>query len=204
MTRLTDDGKNTFRQCDKFLHDKVDFTHPESLIHAVPHSERVLLYALILAESEMPGDDSAREILAHASVFHDTRRFDDYLDVGHGARAAVHYQEYCEKHPEMKFHPEAVYLMRYHDLDDKLGIQAIKKDFGTDADRVLKLYAIFKDADALDRWRLGSQGLDPKYLRTATAKGMTEFSHDVVKATMSPELLDEIDREVKRIIKAKG
>ena len=36
----------------------------------------------------MPDNDKAKEILAHASLFHDTYRFDDGLDVGHGARAA--------------------------------------------------------------------------------------------------------------------
>lgn len=191
LTRLTEDGRQVFHRWNAFLHDEVDFTYPESLIHAAPHSERVLLYALLLAENEMPGDKSAGEILAQASVFHDTRRFDDSYDVGHGARAAVNYQKFCEKHPEITYHPESAYLMRYHDLDDKLGIAAIRKDFGEDADRVLKLYSIFKDADALDRWRLGSAGLDPKYLRTVTARDMTDFSHNVVKATVLPHLLPD-------------
>lgn len=188
LQEMSAEGKSYFESWDKFLHEKIDFTHPESPIHALPHSERVLLYALILAEKEMPDDDSAREILAQASVFHDTRRFDDYLDVGHGARAAVHYKQYCGEHPECSFHPESVYLMRYHDLDDKIGIEAIKKHFGKEAGRVLKLYAIFKDADALDRWRLGPVGLDPEYLRTPTARSMTEFSHNVVKATSPYDL----------------
>ena len=50
--------------------------------------------------------------------------------------------------------------MRYHDLDDKVGIEAIRKAFPENHERVEKLYAIFKDADALDRWRLGRWGLD--------------------------------------------
>lgn len=41
--------------------------------------------------------------------------------------------------------------MRYHDLDDSKGVEAIRKAFGKDADRVVRLYEIFKDADALDR-----------------------------------------------------
>ena len=51
----------------------------------------------------------------------------------------------------MTYHPETVYLMRYHDLDDSKCVEAIRKAFGKDADRVVRLYEIFKDADALDR-----------------------------------------------------
>lgn len=181
LQNLSEAGKRDFLAWDKFLHEHVDFTHPESPIHAAPHCERVLFFALMLAEKELPQDAEAREIVAHAAVFHDTRRFDDYLDVGHGARAAAHYKEYCQRHPACSFHPESVYLMRYHDLDDQLGMEAIKKDFGASAPRVLQLYAIFKDADALDRWRLGRRGLNPKYLRSETAKALTEFSRNVVK-----------------------
>ena len=79
----------------------------------------------------------------------------------------------------MTYHPETVYLMRYHDLDDSKGVEAIRKAFGKDADRVVRLYEIFKDADALDRWRLGPDGLDPKYLRTAPAKPMPAYSHRI-------------------------
>lgn len=200
IQELSDSGREVFLKWDAFLRDKVDFTHPESLIHAVPHSERVLLYALMIAQRELSCDDEALEVLAHAAVFHDTRRFDDYLDVGHGARAAVHYINYCKDHPECTFHPESVCLMRYHDLDDRIGVDAIGKEFGAGSERVSKLYSIFKDADALDRWRLGSRGLDPKYLRTNAAREMSEFSRRVVNDTMPEKLRNEIESEVNRIV----
>ena len=193
---LTPAVRELFTYWDDFMHRKVHFNMADSKIHAAAHCERVLLYALMIGERIFGDDKDALTALAHAAVFHDTRRQDDYLDTGHGARAAVYYQDFCSKHPDMHCYPEAVYLMRYHDLDDKKGEQAIERDFGADAPRVLKLYRIFKDADALDRWRLGHNGLDPKYLRTEPAKGLVDYARHTVQATMDPTLLSSIERQV--------
>lgn len=192
--------KEKFERWDDFMHRRVVFNMPDSKIHAAPHCERVLLYALMLGEDIFGDDNEALDILAHASIFHDSRRRDDYLDTGHGARAATYYKQFCDENPDITYHPESAYLMRYHDLDDSVGREAIRKRFGKDAPRVLKLYDIFKDSDALDRWRLGSHGLDPKYLRTDKARSMTDFSRRIVSDTMPAELLDDIEREVDRLI----
>lgn len=201
INKLSPKVREEFLKWDGFLHTRVEFNRPESSIHAQGHCERVLLYALIIGEKVLGDDYNALEILAQASVFHDTRRQDDYLDTGHGARAAVYYQQFCEDHPDITFHPETVYLMRYHDIDDSKGVKAIRKTFGKDADRVLQLYEIFKDADALDRWRLGSKGLDPKFLRTSPAKRMTDYSHRIILKTIPAEQLNEIEQEVEAIIR---
>lgn len=194
LEKLSPAVREKFLQWDNYMDRRVKFNMPDSLIHASAHCERVLLYALIMGEDIFGDDSDTPDILAHASIFHDTRREDEYLDTGHGARAAVYYEQFCRDNTDITFHPEAVYLMRYHDLDDKVGKEAIRKHFGADADRVLKLYAIFKDADALDRWRLGRHGLDPKFLRTQKSRTMTEFSRRIVRETMPPELLALIDK----------
>ena len=189
---------NLFNRRADYLYSKIDFNMPQSQIHAYAHTERVLLHALSIGKSMFVDDNEALDILAHAALFHDTRRQDDYLDTGHGARAAVNYADFCRHHPELTFHPESQYLMRYHDLDDNVGIDAIRRDFsGPAADRLIKLYQIFKDADALDRWRLGDRGLDPRYLRTDKARSLVEFSRELVKNSMDPKLLHHIDMLVK-------
>lgn len=192
--------REMFLKWDNFLRNRVRFTRPDSSIHAEGHCERVLLYSLIIGFEIFGDDPEALQILANASVFHDTRRLDDYLETGHGARAAVYYEQFCKENPDIVFHPETVYLMRYHDLDDSLGMEAIRKTFGIDGNRVILLYEIFKDSDALDRWRLGRYGLDPKFLRTAPARGMTDYSRRIVMESVAPELLDETEEEVERII----
>lgn len=200
LDKLSPTVRRLFLKWDDFMHRRVDFNMADSKIHAAPHSERVLLYALILGEKIFGDNPEALNALAHAAVFHDTRRQDDYLDTGHGARAAVYYQDFCKKNPDLKCYPESAYLMRYHDLDDKLGREAIEKEFGEDAPRVLKLYDIFKDSDALDRWRLGRRGLDPKFLRNPEAKQMSEYAHHIVNETMPEDLRKEIERMVEEII----
>lgn len=201
IEKLSPAVREKFLQWDDYMYRRVRFNMPDSEIHAAAHCERVLLYALILGESIFGDDSEALDILAHAAIFHDTRRQDEYLDTGHGARAAVYYEQSCRDNGDIEFHPESVFLMRYHDLDDAVGTAAIRKHFGAGADKVLMLYAIFKDADALDRWRLGSRGLDPKFLRTDKARSMTDYSHRIVKETMPVELLNMIEHEVEKFYK---
>ncbi|WP_289753410.1 hypothetical protein [uncultured Duncaniella sp.] len=200
INRLQPTVRNEFLRWDDYMYSHIRFNMPDSEIHATAHCERVLMYALILGDDILGNDSIGFEILAHAAIFHDSCRQDEYLDTGHGARAAVYYEQFCRVNRGISFHPESVYLMRYHDLDDALGKEAIRKHFGSESDRVLKLYAIFKDADALDRWRLGNRGLDPEYLRTAKAKTMTDYSHRIVKETMSTELIDKIEKTVNELM----
>lgn len=174
--------KNLHSDWSGFLKEKLNFSHPETTIHGLPHTERVLLYALMLGDKLFKGDKKSNEILAHASVFHDTRRLDDSYDVGHGARAAEYYKQFS-KEKGLKYYPEAAMIMSFHDIDDDKGFEAIKKEFGEQAANVLALYKVFKDADALDRWRLGRGGLDPKYLRFPESKELLNFSKNLVKET---------------------
>lgn len=201
IAQLSPTVKDMFTKWANYMYENVKFNMPDSKIHAFAHCERVLLYALIIGEKIYGDDKDKLEALAHSAIFHDTRRQDDYLDTGHGARAAVYYTQFCDGSDDITFHSESVYLMRYHDLDDSKGQEAIRMEFGDKADDVLTLYAIFKDADALDRWRLGSRGLDPKFLRTNEAKSMTEYSHRIVRETMPAQLLDEIEQAVERLSK---
>lgn len=198
--KLTPAVSGLLHKWDEFMDKRVKFNMADSEFHAASHCERVLLYALIIGDNLFGDDAEALDILAHASVFHDTRRQDDYLDTGHGARAAVYYEDFCKENDDIAFHPESVFLMRYHDLDDHIGEKAIRQYFGEDAARVLKLYAVFKDSDALDRWRLGSLGLDPRYLRTAKAKSMVEYARKIVNATIPADELAKVDAMVKDIM----
>lgn len=132
-------------------------------IHTESHCKRVLLLALKLGESRQL---FLRWVIAlcHASIFHDTRRKDNYLDQGHGDRAADYYKDYCEKF-KMKFLPEAFAIIKFHDRDDALGEEYIRKEAPEDeVEGWLEAYRDFKDADALDRFRLGPWGLNEEFL----------------------------------------
>lgn len=199
IDRLPPIVKDLFLQWRDFLYDRVTFNMPDSEIHAAGHCERVLLYALIIGHDIFGDNLYVLTALAHAAIFHDTRRQDDYLDTGHGARAAVYYRQFCDESHDIDFIPEAQLMMRYHDIDDKRGKVGIKRDFNGSLPRIFKLYDIFKDADALDRWRLGDGGLDPKYLRSSEAKEMVEYSHRIVNETMPEELRHRIDEMIENL-----
>lgn len=65
-----------------------------------------------------------------------------------------------------------VYLvMAFHDHDDALGEAALKGH-----SQGVLLYHIFKDADALDRFRLGPFDLDINYLRTDAARALYDYA----------------------------
>lgn len=200
IDKLTPAVRRLFLQWGDFLYSRVRFNMPDSEIHAAAHCERVLLYALIIGEEIFGDDERALTSLAHASVFHDTRREDEYLDTGHGARAAVYYRSFCENNPDVEYMPEAALMMRYHDIEDRRGKIGIERDYHGSLPKMFKLYDIFKDADALDRWRLGNRGLDPKFLRTQPAKRMMQFSKRIVEETMPADVLKNISDEVDRII----
>lgn len=195
---LTPTVRRYFEHWSSFLRDRVKFNMPDSPVHAAAHCERVLLYALIIGEKIFGDNEKALTALAHAAVFHDTRRQDDYLDTGHGARAAVYYKQFCDENPDVSYMPEAALMMKYHDIDDMRGKAGIRNEYHGALPTMFKLYDFFKDADALDRWRLGAKGFDTSYLRTEPAKTMTDYSHRIVVETMDPAILKSISDEVER------
>lgn len=178
-----------FRYWEKYMEAQVQFWDipggPE--IHAGSHCERVLLHALRIGEAQGM-KLRAMIALAHASIFHDTRRKDNYLDVGHGDRAAEYYQEHCEK-AKLHFLPEAYAAIKYHDRDDALGEDYIIREGKSEVGEWLAVFHAFKDADALDRLRLGTWCLDVSFLRTDEAKGMVGYAQRLVEQTTDPVAL---------------
>lgn len=168
--------REDYEQWLRFLQEEVWFSLPDSENHTKDHCARVMLYALLIAEKlALPRDEV--EVLCMAAVFHDSRRQDDWLDVGHGARAAEYYRDFCAA-SELPFDWRCYDVMAWHDKEDSQGEAAImgRKPQGKDA---LLLYRIFKDADALDRFRLGPGGLDVRYLRTDAARTLYDYAKHI-------------------------
>ena len=155
-----------FERWRRFLLREVTFSHSESVCHTTEHVERVLLFALLLGrELEVPSEDL--DALALCAVFHDTRRHDDDLDVGHGDRAAAYYREYETERGRTPDDRVARIIAR-HDRRDEVSEEKFREE-GAD-DETLLLYRIFKDADAIDRCRFGPKALNERYLRTSAAR----------------------------------
>jgi uncharacterized protein len=139
------------------------FARRPSLVHGIAHETRVLIWTQVLAA--MAADEGLNvdaRVLGWAAAVHDTQRWDDGVDPEHGRRAA----DWIEKHPDVI--PASVplgrvaHLCRWHAAPDGVIPEM------TDELRV------FKDADALDRWRIGD--LDPSFLRTRSAHRLINVS----------------------------
>ena len=82
----------------------------------------------MLIADKMDLSQKEREALCAAAVFHDSRRQDDWLDVGHGQRAADYYRDYCQTH-SLSFDNRVYLVMAFHDRDDALGEVALAEQY---------------------------------------------------------------------------
>lgn len=153
--------------------------------HDKAHSMRVMFLSLVLGTVEgLPEQDLV--CLCMTAIFHDVGRKGNGVETGHGASSATAYKKYRAPIillPDKKYgyrrliihdaDPMVAFLIKYHDLSDEVAFSAISrmKAMKGQEKRAKQLYDIFKDADALDRVRLGlHDGIDPDMLRTDTAK----------------------------------
>lgn len=152
------------------------FHKPEG-IHAVGHTRRVLLLSMLLAYLERftPADQN---LLARAAICHDIGREDDGYDPGHGQAS---YARTCRECLVQWTDPGEDAIFRFivenHDLPDNKAYQRVQRYQLGEMDRTLRLYDTFKDADGLDRVRLGD--LNPDYLRTASAPRLLLVAHQI-------------------------
>lgn len=168
-----------YRKWAGFLEEKLTVSHSTSRIHNRSHMKRVMVYALLLGDRYGFEDDEMIR-LAHASIFHDTRRQDDGLDRGHGLRAANYYKDYTDAEGLWTFDPVTYWTIAYHDLDDQDGRLFFERMESVKPGARLT-YQIFKDSDGLDRHRLGPRGLNPDFLRTSHAHDLIDFARRLVE-----------------------
>lgn len=165
--------KEPYERWYKFLKETIEFWLPDSEWHNKAHCSRVLLLALHIGHQK---GLSAKEmdILGMAAVFHDSRRVDDWIDKEHGMRAAKYYADYCSEH-DMSFDRIAYNIIYFHNQEDSLGLAEIA-NLPDIKKRGVLLYQIFKDADALDRLRLGQDALNVDMFRTKEAKRLVNIA----------------------------
>ena len=159
----------------------------QSKIHGQGHIERVIFISMLLAFNYKL-DKNDTDILRFAASLHDTKRVDDSYDTEHGYRAALYSIDYAKINENDKNILQAV--LATHSRPDKQMDETIEEFFVKDMDRARYLSKLFKDADALDRVRLGD--LDEKYLRN-------DFSHNLID--FSNKLFEKyLDRQWKKIL----
>lgn len=143
----------------------------ESLLHGTGHMGRVfILQELICDQLEREGVVVNREATRWAASVHDIGRVDDGLDLDHGTRSA----EWMKAHVPAGMSPETVdiatYIVHWHVPED------------SEAPEMTTELKILKDADGLDRVRLGD--FDESYLRTDAAHGLIEVAEQLCEASI--------------------
>ncbi|MDO8225820.1 HD domain-containing protein [Bacillus cabrialesii] len=177
--------KKPFELWHKFMEQNVEFWLPDSEWHTKIHCARVLFLVLLIGHQKGLSDKEM-DALGMAAVFHDSRRLDDGIDKGHGRRAAEYYKNYCREH-NLPYDAGTYYITYYHDQDDSLGLSEIAKSSSL-SERAVLLYQIFKDADALDRFRLGPDALNVNMLRTEEAHGLVDFAKYLLQKSCKTNL----------------
>lgn len=166
--------------------DKNLFFNPDG-IHGMMHMKRVLLHVLSLA-TEFQLDDVEQEILVAAALYHDIGRTHDGRDDFHGEKSWDKLNSpnvLNQLNEQFEFYDEELHVLRFiienHCLTDITVWEKLKStDFpGYSQEKVKELTEIFKDADGLDRVRLGDLNID--YLRTLEAKKRVIFAQNVLQ-----------------------
>lgn len=133
--------------------------------HDAEHTLRVLFDALLLVQVQgIALTKKESHQLCDAILYHDIGRTNDDVDDSHGAKSRDIYYDTASD-----CNPATAFLIEYHCLDDRKALADLKTSNIRNKERVWLLYAILKDADALDRVRFGMRAVDPKYFRNEMA-----------------------------------
>ncbi len=140
---------------------RIDGTDHSAGIHGCGHTLRVWTHATELArELGLPQWQS--EAIHYAALWHDIGRIDDGADYYHGARSggrAVGLGLHDGLDPIVV--EAAVFAVTHHCGSEEHAESALK--YQLDPEGFSNVFRVLKDADALDRVRLGD--LDARYLR---------------------------------------
>lgn len=153
------------------------FRHP-SRLHGQRHVARVMIHAMRLVDAT--GMGHLQPQLWAAVFLHDLARTHDGECHRHGADAVIRWQQ----EPALA----AVLSERGIHFDAEPGVQlAVTLHCKPNGEEPAKdspewdLVALLKDADGLDRVRLGD--LDPSYLRWPQSRGMVDFARRLYDET---------------------
>ncbi len=170
-----------------------------SAVHGEGHIERVMILGALLAMLEGESRENT-VLLMDMCSYHDTGRVSDWLDEFHGSRSCFKLEELTGREgEELKMTMAGV---EAHSRKDGDMDSVIAKYMPDDFDRAKRLALLLKDADGLDRVRIGD--LDPRFMRTEAAKTLTEFSEYLFKAYsdmqvelgQEPVRRDLVDRKI--------
>lgn len=156
---------------DRFINKIKEYLYfdPQG-IHGIMHTKRVLMILNMIFSLETL-DILEKRILAYVGLYHDIGRINNFYDITHGKKS---YDKLISEGliDTIDLNKEDIEIMKYiianHSIPDEEGKKNIIDYNIKDTKKALKLYEIFKDADGLDRVRIGD--LNAEYLRREISK----------------------------------
>lgn len=138
----------------------------KSYLHGVDHMARVfILQELICDKLQADGIAVDREALRWASMAHDVRRVNDGVDLSHGWRSAKWITDNLLGQMSPELLDTVTYIVHWHVPQDG------------EAPALTTELKVLKDADGLDRVRLGD--LDRRFIRTDAAMSLISLADDL-------------------------
>jgi hypothetical protein len=138
----------------------------------------VLIHSLAIADS-VGLTDQERESLRYAAMWHDMGRTNDGVDYFHGAKSAgkvvgLGLHEGIEPYVL----EAALFAVTHHCGSEEHAERAI--DRMREPESMRRVFRVLKDADGLDRVRLGSGDLNPSYLRYEVSRTMVDRAWELL------------------------
>ena len=156
----------------------------DSHVHGVEHMARVfILQELICQKLEVQDIKLNRDALRWAAMTHDVGRVDDGIDIYHGRRSSKWIEENLSAQMSPEMLDTVTYIVHWHVPSD------------ADAPVMTIELQVLKDADALDRVRLGD--LDIRYLRTEAAQSLVPVAEELFGSYENIMSDDRFDAVVK-------
>jgi HD superfamily phosphodiesterase len=173
---------------------KPEYFDNQSTLHGINHTYRVMCLTMYIAEAEDLTDKTLPALCA--AFIHDLARKDDGYCTQHGSWAAK------SKLPafESLFRKAGIETNDIKIVGKAVANHSVYKEFA-ETDEAYTVTAILKDADALDRIRLGEDNLDEKYLRFDASRKLVNFAKELYYKTENthPESFKEIIEIAKQI-----
>ena len=151
-----------------------------SWLHGAHHTQRVHIHAQRLVRELHWREEDVRVVLP-AALWRDIGRVDDGWDPRHGALSATRVVEFGLHESLAEADARlALFAVRYHCRSDGHG--ALRAAGQDDPERALRILWLLKDADALDRVRLGDGAceVDSTALRHHFTPGMIDFAEELL------------------------
>jgi putative nucleotidyltransferase with HDIG domain len=150
-----------------------------SALHGVRHTQRVHLHAQRLAQ-QLGWTEADTQLVLCAALWHDIGRTGDGWSLDHGERSAERVVELALPKTLAIVDLEVVlFAIGNHSLPDDVGEKRAARL--ADPERALRVLWLLKDADGLDRVRLGEPP-DPTQLRSATAAASIDLAWALLAA----------------------